>query len=70
MIKNKTCALMGDSIENRHVMIQFIFQPTRVTSSATLIENILVNSMAVSSSGGNITCSISDHFSQSSLLNI
>ena len=47
-----------------------ILQPTRVTaSSATLIDNIFINNMAISSSGGNITTSISDHFSQFSALN-
>ena len=40
-------------------------QPTRVTaSSATLIDNIFVNNLATESIGGNITTSISDHFSQ------
>ena len=48
-----------------------ILQPTRVTaSSATLIDNIFINNMAVSSSGGNITTTISDHFSQFTSLNI
>ena len=48
-----------------------ILQPSRVTSSsATLIDNIFVNNMAVSSIGGNITSTISDHFSQFSSLNI
>ena len=42
-----------------------ILQPTRVTShSFTLIDNIFINDVACISSGGNITCSISDHFSQ------
>ena len=38
-----------------------ILQPTRVTAtSATLIDNIFINDMAISSSGGNITTSISE----------
>ena len=42
-----------------------ILQPSRVTShSATLIDNIFTNDMAIRSKGGNITASISDHFSQ------
>ena len=42
-----------------------ILQPTRVTSrSLTLIDNIFINDIACSSSGGNLTSSISDHFSQ------
>ena len=42
-----------------------IHQPTRVTaSSATLIDNIFVNSIETESIGVNITTSISDHFSQ------
>ena len=42
-----------------------ILQPTRVTSrSLTLIDNIFINDIACSSTGGNLTSSISDHFSQ------
>ena len=42
-----------------------ILQPTRVTAtSATLIDNIFVNNIETESIGGNITTSISDHFTQ------
>lgn len=42
-----------------------ILQPTRVTTStATLIDNIFINDIGCSSTGGNITSSISDHFFQ------
>ena len=42
-----------------------ILQPTRVNSrSRTLIDNIFINDVACFSTGGNITCSISDHFRQ------
>ena len=48
-----------------------VLQPSRVTSkSATLIDNIFVNDLSSFSSGGNITCSISDHFSQFCFINI
>ena len=48
-----------------------ILQPTRVTATtATLIDNIFINDMAVSSTGGNITTTISDHFSQFAALNL
>ena len=48
-----------------------ILQPSRVTSkSLTLIDNIFINDVSCHSSGGNITCSISDHFSQFSHLDI
>ena len=48
-----------------------IMQPTRVTShSATLIDNIFINDLETQSTGGNITASISDHFSQFSQINI
>ena len=48
-----------------------IMQPTRVTSkTATLIDNIFVNDIETRSSGGNITTSISDHFSQFCLMDI
>ena len=48
-----------------------ILQPTRVTSkSATLIDNIFINDMALHSTGGNITSSISDHFAQFCALDI
>ena len=46
-------------------------QPTRVTSvTATLIDNIFVNDIETRSSGGNITSSISDHFSQFCFMDI
>ena len=46
-------------------------QPTRVTSEgATLIDNIFVNNIETRSTGGNITTSISDHFSQFSFMDI
>ena len=42
-----------------------ILQPTRVTlSSASLIDKIFVNNPGISSIGGNITSTISDHFPQ------
>ena len=42
-----------------------ILQPSRVTGkSSTLIDNIFINSLEIHSNGGNITSSISDHFSQ------
>ena len=42
----------------------FILQPTRVMSNtATLIDNIFINDMACHSDGGNLTLSISNHFS-------
>ena len=42
-----------------------ILQPTRVTStSATLIDNIFINNISLSSTGGNITASVSDHYFQ------
>ena len=48
-----------------------ILQPTRVTATtATLIDNIFINDMTVSSTGGNITTTISDHFSQFAALNL
>ena len=48
-----------------------ILQPTRVTSkSATLIDNIFINELGVSSLGGNIVTSISDHYPQFSFLDI
>ena len=48
-----------------------ILQPTRVTShSATLIDNIFTNDMSISSKGGNLTTSISDHFPQFSVFDI
>ena len=54
-----------------HGFAPLILQPTRVTSSsATLIDNIFINYICCSSSGGNLTASISDHFFQFSLLGI
>ena len=48
-----------------------ILQPSRVTSkSFTLIDNIFINDLSCFSSGGNITSSISDHFSQFCLIDI
>ena len=48
-----------------------ILQPTRVSSkSMTLIDNIFINDIACSSNGGNITSSLSDHFSQFCFLDI
>ena len=48
-----------------------ILNPTRITSkSATLIDNIFVNDLKCSSNGGNITCSVSDHFLQFAQLDI
>ena len=48
-----------------------ILQPTRVTSSsATLIDNIFINNLECFSKGGNLTCSISDHFLQFSQIDI
>ena len=48
-----------------------ILQPTRVNArSATLIDNIFINDLAISSNGGNIVTSISDHFPQFCSLNI
>ena len=42
-----------------------ILQPSRVTSnSSTLIDNIFINDLACFSTGGNITSSVSDHFTQ------
>ena len=48
-----------------HGFTPLILQPSRVTAtSATLIDNIFVNKLDISSTGGNITSSISDHFPQ------
>ena len=48
-----------------------ILQPTRVNArSSTLIDNIFINDLSVSSDGGNIVTSISDHFPQFCSLNI
>ena len=48
-----------------------ILQPTRVTaSSAPLIDNIFINSLETESKGGNITTSVSGHFSQFCVLDI
>ncbi len=48
-----------------------ILQPTRVTSkSFTLIDNIFTNDITSHSSGGNLTTSISDHFSQFSQIDV
>lgn len=54
-----------------HGFRPLILQPTRITSkSATLIDNIFINSMETFSDGGNITTSISDHFPQFCLLDM
>ena len=46
-----------------------ILQPTRVTATtATLIDNIFVNELDISSVGGNITTTFSDHFVQFCIL--
>ena len=48
-----------------------ILQPTQVTAStASLIDNIFINSLGTESKGGNLTTSISDHFSQFCVLDI
>ena len=48
-----------------------ILQPTRITgSSATLIDNIFTNNIETESIGGNLTTSISDHFSQFSFIDV
>ena len=48
-----------------------ILQPTRVTAStASMIDNIFINSLDTESKGGNLTTSISDHFSQFCVLDI
>ena len=48
-----------------HSFRPLILQPTRVTSkTATLIDNIFINDISCHSFGGNLTSSISDHFSQ------
>ena len=48
-----------------------ILQPSRVNPrSATLIDNIFINDLEISSKGGNIVTSISDHFPQFCSLNI
>ena len=48
-----------------------ILQPSRINNRTfTLIDNIFINDIACSSTGGNITSSISDHLSQFSFLNI
>ena len=42
-----------------------VLQPSRINNrSFTLIDNIFINDSSCSSSGGNITSSISDHLSQ------
>ena len=54
-----------------HSFRPLVLQPTRVTSkSSTLIDNIFTNDMSLSSVGGNITSSISDHFSQFCTLDV
>ena len=48
-----------------------VLQPSRINNrSFTLIDNIFINDSTCSSSGGNITSSISDHLSQFSFINI
>ncbi len=54
-----------------HSFRPLILQPTRVTSKTlSLIDNIFTNDVTCFSNGGNITSSISDHFSQFTQLNI
>ena len=54
-----------------HGFRPLILQPTRVTSaSLSLIDNIFTNDIVSHSSGGNLTTSISDHFSQFSQLDL
>ena len=54
-----------------HGFRPLILQPTRVTSaSLSLIDNIFTNDITSQSSGGNLTTSISDHFSQFSQIDI
>ena len=58
-------------ILSSHGFRPLILQPTRVTShSATLIDNIFTNDITVTSKGGNLTASISDHFPQFCYFNI
>ena len=66
---NETCKFYD--ILSANGFRPLILQPTRVTlSSATLIDNIFINSMETESIGGNITTSISDHFPQFCSLDI
>ena len=54
-----------------HGFRPLILQPTRVRSgSLSLIDNIFTNDIVSHSSGGNLTTSISDHFSQFSQLDL
>ena len=54
-----------------HGFRPLILQPTRVASaSLSLIDNIFTNDIISPSSGGNLTTSISDHFSQFSQIDI
>ena len=54
-----------------HSFRPLILQPSRATShSLTLIDNIFVNEVSCQASGGNLTTSISDHFSQFTFLDI
>ena len=54
-----------------HSFRPLILQPTRVTSKTlSIIDNIFTNDITCFSSGGNLTTSISDHFSQFSQLDI
>ena len=54
-----------------HSFRPLILQPTRVSSkTVSLIDNIFTNDITCYSSGGNLTTSISDHFSQFAQLDI
>ena len=67
---NKTIDDFYDEVSS-HGFRPLILQPTRVTSKTlSLIDNIFTNDMTCFSSGGNLTTSISDHFSQFSQLDI
>ena len=67
---NKTIDEFYDELSS-HGFRPLILQPTRVTSKTlSLIDNIFTNDLTCFSSGGNLTTSISDHFSQFSQLDI
>ncbi len=54
-----------------HCFRPLILQPTRVTSKTfSLIDNIFTNDITCFSTGGNLTTSVSDHFSQFSQIDI
>ena len=67
---NKIVEEFYDEISS-HSFRPLILQPTRVTSkSLSLIDNIFTNDIISHSSGGNLTTSISDHFSQFTQIDI